>query len=420
MDKALDTDDPHESKAPRSNCLKSQGDSESLESNDLSESMPDGLSAKVLAGLSYGKSDASAPSCAKARQQALKRELNARMQWLRQQVQNWFETKASGSSVIARDTGRVECTLDETDNACSLATSKQETLSMDVRSLAVGCLEAVLRADVASCYYRRKLFEDGSVYDFSPQCNDLSTSSELPVLYAIAPLESAGRRRLRIQSSIMPRPYAVNAPADVFESTFYSASAMLVQASGSVEGTFSITSSCLRFQPRMSTSRTLSWPLHDIRQVHTRRYRLRRSALEIFFTDRTSAFIDFGSAPERATAYRCLVDDAQPPRLLHIYRESQSPAELLERSGLMQRWCRRELSNFDYLMALNTLAGRTYADPNQHPVLPWTICDFTSKSIDLDDPSIYRDLSQPIVRYFMCIHLAMYRAPSYVDSRIAF
>jgi WD repeat-containing protein 81 len=29
------------------------------------------------------------------------------------------------------------------------------------------------------------------------------------------------------------------------------------------------------------------------------------------------------------------------------------------------------VSNFEYLMMLNTLAGRQMGDPNNHPILPW-------------------------------------------------
>lgn len=32
---------------------------------------------------------------------------------------------------------------------------------------------------------------------------------------------------------------------------------------------------------------------------------------------------------------------------------------------MTQKWQRREISNFEYLMFLNTIAGRTYNDLNQ-------------------------------------------------------
>ena len=44
---------------------------------------------------------------------------------------------------------------------------------------------------------------------------------------------------------------------------------------------------------------------------------------------------------------------------------SRPSSELLRRSQLTQRWQRRELSNFDYLMQLNTISGRSHNDLNQ-------------------------------------------------------
>ncbi|ETE56841.1 Neurobeachin-like protein 1, partial [Ophiophagus hannah] len=35
------------------------------------------------------------------------------------------------------------------------------------------------------------------------------------------------------------------------------------------------------------------WPLSQIREIHLRRYNLRRSALEIFFIDQTNYFLNF-------------------------------------------------------------------------------------------------------------------------------
>jgi hypothetical protein len=62
----------------------------------------------------------------------------------------------------------------------------------------------------------------------------------------------------------------------------------------------------------------------------------------------------------------------------------------------MERWARREISNFEYLMQLNTLAGRTYNDMTQYPVFPWVLADYTSQVLDLSNPAVFRDLSKPI------------------------
>ena len=55
-----------------------------------------------------------------------------------------------------------------------------------------------------------------------------------------------------------------------------------------------------------------------------------------------------------------------------------------------------DMSNFDYLMALNTIGGRGYNDLSQYPVMPWVLTQYTQETIDLSDPAVYRDLSKPI------------------------
>jgi hypothetical protein len=73
-----------------------------------------------------------------------------------------------------------------------------------------------------------------------------------------------------------------------------------------------------------------------------------------------------------------------------------SPQDILKESKLTDKWIKREISNFDYLMMLNTIAGRTYNDLNQYPVFPWILTDYTSEVLDINDPKIFRDFSRPI------------------------
>ncbi|XP_039972847.1 neurobeachin-like protein 2 isoform X6 [Xiphias gladius] len=133
-------------------------------------------------------------------------------------------------------------------------------------------------------------------------------------------------------------------------------------------------------------------PLSQLREVHLRRYNLRRSALELFFIDQAHYFINFRKKVRNKVYSRIL--GLRPPNL--FYFGSRSPQELLKASGLTQKWVYREISNFEYLMQLNTIAGRTYNDLSQYPVFPWVLCDYTSPVLDLEDPSVFRDLSKPI------------------------
>ena len=40
---------------------------------------------------------------------------------------------------------------------------------------------------------------------------------------------------------------------------------------------------------------------------------------------------------------------------------------------------RGEINNFQYLIHLNTLAGRSYNDLMQYPVFPWILADYDSE-----------------------------------------
>ena len=119
--------------------------------------------------------------------------------------------------------------------------------------------------------------------------------------------------------------------------------------------------------------------------------------LELFFDDRTNRLFTFGRNNAR-TKFLTALMAAKPPRLqVDLNTFWQRPLELLKQnSELTEQWCERKLSNFDYLMRLNTLAGRTYNDVTQYPVFPWVLVDYEAESIDLDDPKIYRDLTKPI------------------------
>ncbi|KAM8967194.1 neurobeachin-like protein 2 [Pelodytes ibericus] len=132
-------------------------------------------------------------------------------------------------------------------------------------------------------------------------------------------------------------------------------------------------------------------PLSQLREVHLRRYNLRRSALEFFFIDQSNYFVNFKKKVRNKVYSRILG--------LHpagdLYR-SRSPQDLLQASGLTQKWVFREISNFEYLMQLNTIAGRTYNDLSQYPVFPWILRDYVSDSLDLTNPEVFRDLSKPI------------------------
>ena len=86
----------------------------------------------------------------------------------------------------------------------------------------------------------------------------------------------------------------------------------------------------------------------------------------------------------------------RPVNLVHGI--TRTPEEMVASSNITKKWMERRISNFDYLMNLNTIAGRTYNDLSQYPVFPWVLTDYSSDSIDFENPlcNCFRDFSKPI------------------------
>ncbi|KAI1893596.1 hypothetical protein AGOR_G00125350 [Albula goreensis] len=141
------------------------------------------------------------------------------------------------------------------------------------------------------------------------------------------------------------------------------------------------------------------WMFSEIRAVFSRRYLLQNTALEVFMANRTSVMFNF---PDQATVKKVVyslprVGVGTSYGLPQARRISlATPRQLFKSSNMTQRWQRREISNFEYLMFLNTIAGRTYNDLNQYPVFPWVLTNYESEELDLTVPGNFRDLSKPI------------------------
>ncbi|XP_065110775.1 lipopolysaccharide-responsive and beige-like anchor protein [Paramisgurnus dabryanus] len=193
-----------------------------------------------------------------------------------------------------------------------------------------------------------------------------------------------------------------------------STSAQLISPAVVVKGTLSITALELYFEvdeedpsfknidPKIlayTDGLHGKWLFTEIRAVFSRRYLLQNTALEVFMANRTAVMFNF---PEAAIVKKVVhslprVGVGTNLGLPQTRRISlATPKQLYKASNMTQRWQRREISNFEYLMFLNTISGRTFNDLNQYPVFPWVITNYDSEELDLTMPSNYRDLSKPI------------------------
>ncbi|KAF1324550.1 Kinase a-anchor protein, partial [Globisporangium splendens] len=139
------------------------------------------------------------------------------------------------------------------------------------------------------------------------------------------------------------------------------------------------------------------WKLDDLASLNRRRYLLKSTALEIFIhSTRRNYFFNFSQDDlvgfhEALMSHRPLLLKRDP-----AMRRLRHPSSLFRNSSMSTRWVNHEISTFEYLMWLNTIAGRTYNDLTQYPVFPWIIADYESPVLDLSRSGTFRDLSKPV------------------------
>lgn len=173
-------------------------------------------------------------------------------------------------------------------------------------------------------------------------------------------------------------------------------------------------------------ARTRKWSWSAVQTCHRRSWLHRRTAVEIFFEDGQSSLL---VCPETATAQkmhrelktRAPSAVASAEAMREAIRErgsggggSSSSSSSASPSGFGSRlagavlgrssswgsmtmaWREGRMTNFAYLMALNTLAGRSMNDLTQFSCFPWVLADYDSEELDLSDPASFRKLELPM------------------------
>ncbi|XP_040824116.1 lysosomal-trafficking regulator isoform X2 [Ochotona curzoniae] len=130
---------------------------------------------------------------------------------------------------------------------------------------------------------------------------------------------------------------------------------------------------------------SFSWTYEEIKEVHKRWWQLRDNAVEIFLTNGRTLLLAFDNTKIRDDVYHSILTNNLPNLL-----------EYGNITALTNLWYAGQITNFEYLTHLNKHAGRSFNDLMQYPVFPFILADYVSETLDLNDPSIYRNLSKPI------------------------
>ncbi|CAM1304230.1 WDFY3 (predicted) [Pycnogonum litorale] len=165
--------------------------------------------------------------------------------------------------------------------------------------------------------------------------------------------------------------------------------------------------SCTTYKTKGQKRTCSKFPYEDVREVHIRRYLLQPIALEVFSADGRNYLLAFprniiGNVYKRFMMMATAITDSAHQSVSGQKRNANVEpgagllSSLIGDTSVTQRWVRGEISNFQYLMHLNTLAGRSYNDLMQYPVFPWILADYDSEELDLTDPSTFRDFTKPM------------------------
>ncbi|KAG7928679.1 hypothetical protein KL925_000860 [Ogataea polymorpha] len=164
-----------------------------------------------------------------------------------------------------------------------------------------------------------------------------------------------------------------------------------------------------------SQHQTKTWELAKFASISKRTFLLRDVALELFFIDGSNFLITCSSKETRDGLFNVLSTKASakyPDTILEdaltlassssltigakLVSAITSVASAKTLSSLTKKWEKGELSNFYYLILVNTLAGRTFNDLTQYPIFPFVIADYENEELDLTNPATFRDLGKPM------------------------
>ncbi|OQR90292.1 hypothetical protein THRCLA_09381 [Thraustotheca clavata] len=160
--------------------------------------------------------------------------------------------------------------------------------------------------------------------------------------------------------------------------------------------------SAFRVQPRSDYNKTsnITWRLKydQIKQFYRIKYQLRPVGLEFVDVGGATFFCTYDSKSSREDVFKTLF--TMPIRnsiyWAHVLRPGPLSSFKRLRQSFTKKWLRGEMSNFEYLIELNAMAGRSFNDLTQYPIFPWVLADYTSDTLDLKNPQTFRDLSKPM------------------------
>lgn len=128
----------------------------------------------------------------------------------------------------------------------------------------------------------------------------------------------------------------------------------------------------------------VSCDVENITEIWLKRYQHQEKAFEIFLETNKSLLFSLQNQDDWKIMKEVFLDKI-------VVCPDQNKILLIT-----QQWREGLLTNWEYIMTLNQIAGRTYNDLMQYPVFPWILANYTTDVLDLTEKKNFRKLEKPI------------------------
>ena len=130
--------------------------------------------------------------------------------------------------------------------------------------------------------------------------------------------------------------------------------------------------------------------MNEIKQIFSRKIYFINNSVELFFNSGKSYVFNFYTNDKQAEFINHI--SHLNPKIKKILK----PIKDFVNSGFIEKWQKREISTFEYLINLNLYSGRSFNLLFQYPIFPWILSNYESNKLELSDPLNFRDFNCPI------------------------
>lgn len=162
-----------------------------------------------------------------------------------------------------------------------------------------------------------------------------------------------------------------------------------------IPGIIMATDKRVYFQPIyvVNCKKSYSIKYTSVVNMYRRRVKLMEVGLEIIYAsskgEQKTILLEFENNKIRESIFHLICNNLPDD----VRDKCTSIVKLAE---VTKKWVVGELSNYEYLIQLNSAANRTRNNMSQYPVFPWVLNNYSNFEIDLENSNNYRDLSRPI------------------------